>query len=192
MHEGRDESPDARPAGGLLPPPAGLSQVVLAELVGKTVSWIEKIESGRANLQMLPNIVRLAQVLDIAPAELLPDDIAEVDATTHGRSVPALRQRLMSYRFVNPAFLAQDTPPVTLPQLARAVGSVWSAYQASRFGYVVAEMCPLIQRSQVQILPQHTAPATLLPLHTAPATKAQRPSQCDWEGLWHLRNHARL
>ena len=59
----------------------GLSQSVLAELVGKTTSWIEKIESGRANLQMLPNIASLADVLDISPFELLPDDIVRSTRT---------------------------------------------------------------------------------------------------------------
>ena len=62
----------------------GMSQSVLAELVGKTTSWIEKIESGRANLQMLPSIASLAEVLDISPSELLPDDIVQVDANTRG------------------------------------------------------------------------------------------------------------
>lgn len=88
-----------------------MSQTVLAELVGKTTSWIEKIESGRANLQMLPNIAHLAEVLDISPFELLPDDIVQVDATTRGRSVPALRKQLLSYRFVNPRYLGTNRNP---------------------------------------------------------------------------------
>lgn len=122
----------------------GMSQTVLAELVGKTTSWIEKIESGRANLQMLPNISRLAQVLDIAPFELLPDDIVQVDATTHGRSVPALRQQLLSYRFVNPRYLDRDVNAMPLEDLSRSVANVWSAYQASRFGFVIAELHRLL------------------------------------------------
>lgn len=86
----------------------GMSQVVLAGLVGKTASWVEKTESGRANLQMLPNIAQLAEVLDISPFELLPDDIVQVDAATRGRSVPALRTQLLSYRFVNPRYLPTE------------------------------------------------------------------------------------
>lgn len=122
----------------------GMSQSVLAGLVGKTVSWVEKIESGRANLQVLPSIARLAQVLDIAPTELLPDDIVQVDASTRGRSVPALRQQLLGYRFVSPRYL--DAPVVTMdvPTLGEAVNNVWSAYQASRFGYVIAELHRLL------------------------------------------------
>ncbi len=122
----------------------GMSQTVLAELVGKTTSWIEKIESGRANLQMLPNIAHLAEVLDISPFELLPDDIVQVDATTRGRSVPALRKQLLSYRFVNPRYLGIEPEPVSSADLTRAVANIWDAYQASRFGLVIAELHRLL------------------------------------------------
>ena len=122
----------------------GLSQTVLAGLVGKTTSWIEKIESGRANLQMLPNIAHLAEVLDISPFELLPDDIVQVDAATRGRSVPALRKQLLSYRFVNPRYLDNDAAPLTVADLTQAVSNIWDAYQASRFGFVIAELHRLL------------------------------------------------
>jgi hypothetical protein len=112
--------------------------------VGKTTSWIEKIESGRANLQVLPNIAHLAEVLDISPFELLPDDIVQVDAATRGRSVPALRKQLLSYRFVNPRYLDNDVAPLALPDLAAAVAHTWDAYQASRFGFVIAELHRLL------------------------------------------------
>lgn len=122
----------------------GLSQTVLADLVGKTTSWVEKIESGRANLQMLPNIARVAEVLDISPLELMPDDILRVDPATRGRSLPALREQLLSYRFVNPRYLSTQVAPPALPDLTRAVAAAWSGYQASRFGYVVAELHRLL------------------------------------------------
>ena len=122
----------------------GLTHEVVAELVGKTTSWIEKIESGRANLQMLPNIASLADVLDISPFELLPDDIVQVDGNTRGRSVPALRKQLLSYRFVNPRYLEDQAEPISLPDLTAAVANVWAGYQASRFGFVIAELHRLL------------------------------------------------
>jgi len=122
----------------------GISQVVLAGLVGKTVSWVEKIEAGRASLQMLPNIAQLAEVLDISPVELLPDDIVQVDATTRGQSVPALRKQLLSYRFVNPRYLSTEAQPLDVSTLAQLVAAAWAAYQASRFGFVIAELHRLL------------------------------------------------
>lgn len=122
----------------------GMSQVVLAGLVGKTVSWVEKIEAGRASLQMLPNIAQLADVLDIAAVELLPDDIVQVDPTTRGQSVPALRKQLLSYRFVNPRYLPTEAQPLQVSTLEQAVAGAWAGYQSSRFGFVIAELHRLL------------------------------------------------
>jgi transcriptional regulator with XRE-family HTH domain len=121
----------------------GMSQVVLAGLVGKTVSWVEKIEAGRASLQMLPNIAQLAEVLDISPVELLPDEIVQVDADTRGQSVPSLR-KLLSYRFVNPRYLSTEAQPLNVVTLAQAVAGAWVGYQASRFGFAIAELHRLL------------------------------------------------
>ncbi|WNB86685.1 hypothetical protein [Cellulomonas sp. ATA003] len=81
-------------------------------------------------MQVLPNIAHLAEVLDISPFELLPDDIVQVNAATRGRSVPALRKQLLSYRFVNPRYLDDDVAPLPLPELKAAVAETWDAYQA--------------------------------------------------------------
>ena len=70
-------------------------------------------------------------MLDISPFELLPDDIVQVDATTRGRSVPALRKQLLSYRFVNPRYLEDQAEALSVTDLTRAVANVWEAYQAS-------------------------------------------------------------
>lgn len=118
----------------------GISQAVLADLVGKTTSWVEKIEAGRMPLDVLSNIAALARALDISVYELLPDDIADVDAVTRGRSVPALRELVLSYRFVNPRLSGAQAAPVELPALKAIVADIWQAYQAARFGYVVARL----------------------------------------------------
>jgi transcriptional regulator with XRE-family HTH domain len=118
----------------------GMTQEVLAGLVGKTVSWIEKIEAGRMPLDVLSNITALAHALDISAMDLMPDDIAPVDKGFRGQSVPALRNVVLSYRFVNPRFAASPAAPTDLPHLRDLVSSVWSAYQSGRFALVVAEL----------------------------------------------------
>lgn len=118
----------------------GLSQEVLAGLVGRTPSWMEKIESGRMPLDVLSNIAALAKALDISVVELLPDDILEVDPTTRGHSVPALRDLVLSYRFVNPRFSAPNPATVDIATLKASVADIWTAYQGSRFSYVVAQL----------------------------------------------------
>lgn len=120
----------------------GLTQQTLAELVGHTLSWIEKIEHGRAPLDRLSVIRELARALDVSVHDLLPDDVAPVEANGHGRSVPALRALVLSYRAVNPRFAAStsDVRPVPVPQLEAITDDVWRAYQDSRFGYVVMRL----------------------------------------------------
>jgi transcriptional regulator with XRE-family HTH domain len=120
----------------------GLSQVTLAHLVGRTESWIEKIENGRAALDRVSVISQLAKALDVSLHDLLPDDVGDVDEQTRGQSVPALRELILSYRAVNPRFAAKDRDirPVSDLMLRQQVADVWTAYQDSRFGYVIMRL----------------------------------------------------
>lgn len=120
----------------------GLTQVALSGLVGRTESWIEKIENGRAPLDRVPVIRDLARALDVSLHDLLPDDVAEVTGDNRGHSVPALRDLVLSYRAVNPRFAAADADlePVDIPSLRRTVHDIWSAYQDSRFAYAVMQL----------------------------------------------------
>jgi transcriptional regulator with XRE-family HTH domain len=120
----------------------GLSQVTLAELVGRTESWVEKIENGRAALDRVSVISQLAKMLDVSLHDLLPDDVVDVEDETRGQSVPALRELILSYRAVNPRFAAKDrgVAPVDAATLRQLVDDTWTAYQDSRFGYVIMRL----------------------------------------------------
>lgn len=120
----------------------GLSQVALAQLVGRTESWAEKIETGRAALDRISVVSQLAKVLDVSLHDLLPDDISETDSQTRGHSVPALRELILSYRAVNPRFAIKDgsVSPVPLITLRQYVDDTWTAYQDARFGYVIMRL----------------------------------------------------
>jgi len=120
----------------------GLSQVTLADLVGRTESWVEKIENGRAALDRVSVISQLAKALDVSLHDLLPDDVADVEDQTRGKSVPTLRELILSYRAVNPRFAAKDrsVAPVDAVRLRQLVDDTWTAYQDSRFGYVIMRL----------------------------------------------------
>jgi len=125
----------------------GLSQQILADRTGRSLSWVEKIESGRMALAAYAAVDALALALDVSRGDLMPDDVADVDRQSHGRSVPALRKLVMSYRFVNPRFYEEDVAPLALPALKAAVADLWSAYQESRYPYVVAQMHRTLPRA---------------------------------------------
>jgi|SRR4051794_24190164 ribosome-binding protein aMBF1 (putative translation factor) len=58
----------------------GLSQEVLAGLVGRTTDWLSKVENGRAALDRLSVITMLAEALDVSLGDLLGEP-----SLTHGR-----------------------------------------------------------------------------------------------------------
>jgi len=113
----------------------GLSQEVLAGLVGRTTDWLSKVENGRIDLDRLSVIKSLADALDLALGDLVAEPtLLDWTADVSGSTVPALREALMDYRHMSP-FLAKpsEEPPPDLAILRSEVGSAWSAYQDSRY-----------------------------------------------------------
>lgn len=128
----------------------GMSQEVLAGMVGRTIDWLSKIENNRIELDRLSVIKSLADVLDISLGDLLAEP-SLVDWTPDGgrRTVPALRDALMDYRQITlfgPRLSDIEVPPIG--DLKNDVAALWSAYQDSRFGYVTARLPGLLGRAQ--------------------------------------------
>jgi transcriptional regulator with XRE-family HTH domain len=118
----------------------GLTQVALAGLVGRTSSWLEKVESGRAQLDRISVLRELAGALGVSLHDLLSSESAL--AAKARPDVPALRDLVLSYRAVNPRFaLAErDIATPSNDELRAMVDDVWSAYQDSQFGYAVMRL----------------------------------------------------
>lgn len=121
----------------------GMSQEVLASLVGRTADWLGRVENGKIPLDRISVVASMAEQLDVSLKDLLPDDVASVDTDTRGRSVPQLRAAVASYRTLTPLF-DFGTTNHDLAQLKADIADVWDAYQASRFGYVVARIVDLL------------------------------------------------
>jgi transcriptional regulator with XRE-family HTH domain len=118
----------------------GMSQEVLAGLIGRTEDWLQRAEHNRIQLDRLSVIRSLAYVLDVSIGDLIGEPmLLDWTADSRTQTVPALRAVPMDYGQLSP-LLASDTDsePPELDQLARLVGDVFDAYQHSRFGYVTA------------------------------------------------------
>ncbi|MFZ3596915.1 helix-turn-helix domain-containing protein [Streptomyces sp. BH104] len=123
----------------------GISQDVLAGLVGRTADWLGKAENNRIELDRLSVIRSLAHALDVSIGDLIGEPtLLEWSADSGRRTVPALREALMDYRQLTPLLgVPADGEPPSLAALRSDVGEVWDAYQASQYGFATRQL-PLI------------------------------------------------
>ncbi|MCT2279608.1 helix-turn-helix domain-containing protein [Micromonospora chalcea] len=127
----------------------GLSQEVLAGLIGRTADWLGKVENNRIELDRLSVIKSLAEVLDVSLGDLLGEPVLlDWTADTGTETVPALRAALMNYRAIAPFGGTPHGAPPTVAVLRKDVGALWDAYQDSRFGYVTGQLPDLLHRAQ--------------------------------------------
>ncbi|MFD5423742.1 helix-turn-helix domain-containing protein [Streptomyces sp. NPDC127069] len=123
----------------------GLSQEVLAGLVGRTTDWLSKAENNRIELDRLSVITSLARALDVTLGDLLAEPtLLEWSADSDHRTVTALREALMDYKQLTPLLgCASDDEPLPLQGLRTDVAEVLDAYQASRYGFATRRL-PLV------------------------------------------------
>ncbi|MEO7195343.1 MAG: helix-turn-helix domain-containing protein [Pseudonocardiaceae bacterium] len=122
----------------------GMSQEVLAGLIGRTADWLRKVEHNRLSLDRLSVIRRLAYALDVALGDLIGDPtLMEWTEESGQRTVPALRAALMGYRQFLPHG-AQPDEPVRIDGLEREIASEWDGYQRSRYSWLTRRLPLLI------------------------------------------------
>ncbi|MFE0764572.1 helix-turn-helix domain-containing protein [Streptomyces smyrnaeus] len=123
----------------------GLSQEVLAGLVGRTTDWLSKAENDRIELDRLSVITSLAKALDVSLGDLLAEPTLLEWSNDNGRrTVPALREALMDYKQLTPLLGSpSDDEPPALDDLQANVKEVLDAYQSSRYGFATRRL-PLV------------------------------------------------
>ncbi|MBA0126211.1 helix-turn-helix domain-containing protein [Haloechinothrix sp. YIM 98757] len=123
----------------------GLSQRVLADLIGRTEDWLNKVENNRIQLDRLSVINVIGRELDVTLGDLLAEpSLVEWSPETGRKTVPALRDALLTYRQLIPG-RSDDRELQSPDALLTRVSAVWDAYQASRFGFMTALLSGLIE-----------------------------------------------
>ena len=122
----------------------GMSQEVLAGLIGRTADWLRKVEHNRISLDRLSVIRRVASALDVSLGDLIgePTPMVWTEESGH-RTVPALRVALIGHR----QFLlhgVESDEPVGLDRLQQDVASGWESYQYSRYSRLNRRLPTLI------------------------------------------------
>jgi transcriptional regulator with XRE-family HTH domain len=131
----------------------GMSQEVLAGRVDRTVDWLSKVENNRIDLDRLSVIKSLADVLDVALADLVAEpSLMQWTSDSGMRTVPALRAALMDYRKVTPfGASASGVEPPSVADLQHELSTLWEAYQAARFGYVTGRLPSLLAHAEAAV-----------------------------------------
>ncbi|MFG1849241.1 helix-turn-helix domain-containing protein [Micromonospora carbonacea] len=123
-----------------------LSQQMLADRLGKSKSWVDKVERGVRALDKVSTLHDLAAVLRIDAAVLLGRDVRPAGATERAEGVERIRAALSAYEItLGPA---ARRPALPADRLARQVGHGWITYQHARYPQLVDLLPALLADAQ--------------------------------------------
>ncbi|GAA1586092.1 helix-turn-helix transcriptional regulator [Kribbella karoonensis] len=127
----------------------GLTQAVLASLVGRSEDWLSKIERGEREIRRLDVLAELASALRVSLGDLLGQPVLLEDDHQHD-DVPAIRDALMEPRRLSRVlFAGQETGrPPDFRQIASLTEGAWNHYQEGRIGRTVEMLPGLIRAAQ--------------------------------------------
>ncbi|MFC8845517.1 MULTISPECIES: helix-turn-helix domain-containing protein [unclassified Micromonospora] len=102
----------------------GMSQQVFADRIGRSKSWVDKVERGVRTLDRLSVIETVATALGVAPNVLLTDKTRREPATDISAAVERVRAVLARH---DPPDPGSDTP--SLRQLDDQAAYAWASYR---------------------------------------------------------------
>ncbi|GIJ25202.1 transcriptional regulator [Micromonospora qiuiae] len=104
----------------------GMSQQAFADRLGKSKSWVDKVERGVRKLDRYSVIREIADVLRLDPAILLGPRQPSPTTTPDPEGIDVVRAALASYHH-------RPTRTVTADQARRQVAHAWMSYQHARY-----------------------------------------------------------
>ena len=112
----------------------GLSQAVLADLVGRSESWLSQVERGKRGVDSHSVLVRLAEILRVDIEELTGSaDRDETGRRAHP-AAPLIERAMMGYGAPGPVDGGEEPGrEVSLDFLRAQARSAYQAYQATRY-----------------------------------------------------------
>ncbi|MFI2667498.1 helix-turn-helix domain-containing protein [Micromonospora carbonacea] len=117
-----------------------LSQQVFADRLGKSKSWVDKVERGVRALDRVSTLREVAAVLRIDAAVLLGRDVQPTEVTERAAGVELIRAALSRYE-VPLGRSAGNRLVLPAGQVARQVTHAWISFQHARYPQV-AELLP--------------------------------------------------
>ncbi|MEV7013792.1 helix-turn-helix transcriptional regulator [Streptosporangium sp. NPDC051022] len=121
----------------------GLSQAVLAGLIGRSESWLSQVERGQRSVDSHSVITALCEILDISAKDLVS---AKTDVMTRYAAASAIRHAMMDYDGLSYLIDPRRTEgsPESLIWLRHEIRRVNRLYQATRYDEVGGRLPGLI------------------------------------------------
>jgi transcriptional regulator with XRE-family HTH domain len=127
-----------------------MSQQVFADRLGKSKSWVDKVERGVRRLDKFSVVYEIADVLQLDVQLLLgreperrPDSVNCIDEV----EVEEIRTALERYDQISAFFYAPPEPP-PLQELRKAVCHTWQSFQHAKYGMVARALPRLLRDAQ--------------------------------------------
>ncbi|MGO9780035.1 MAG: helix-turn-helix domain-containing protein [Streptosporangiaceae bacterium] len=111
----------------------GLSQAVLAGLVGRSESWLSQVERGKRGIDSHSVLTRLAEILRVDVAEITGPDPGSTHAEHTHPAAPLIEQAMLGYGAPGEAASRQPRRHIQLSHLRAQARTAYQAYQATRY-----------------------------------------------------------
>jgi transcriptional regulator with XRE-family HTH domain len=127
-----------------------MSQQVFADRLGKSKSWVDKVERGVRRLDKFSVVYEIADVLQVdvqlllgKDAERRPGSVNCIDQV----EVEEIRAALERYDQIGAFFTGQPDPP-PVDELRKAVDHAWLTFQHAKYGVLARTLPRLLRQAQ--------------------------------------------
>ncbi len=127
-----------------------MSQQVFADRLGKSKSWVDKVERGVRRLDKFSVVYEIADVLQVDVQLLLGKESERRSDGFNGIDhieVEEIRSALERYDQISVFFNAPPEPP-SLEQMRKAVNHAWQTYQHAKCGLLARALPKLLRDAQ--------------------------------------------
>ena len=129
-----------------------MSQQVFADRLGKSKSWVDKVERGVRRLDKFSTIAEIAKVLQVDVSVLTdggPEQERRVATAQGGRRVDVAEIRAALERYDKISTLYVPGPSaLPLSELRKAVDHAWMAFQHANYAGLAKVLPKLIREAQ--------------------------------------------
>jgi transcriptional regulator with XRE-family HTH domain len=127
-----------------------MSQQVFADRLGKSKSWVDKVERGVRRLDKFSVVYDIADVLQVDVQLLLGKDVERRPESVNcidQVEVEEIRAALERYDQMSAFFQATPVSP-PLPEMRKAVSHAWLTYQHAKYGVLARALPKLLRDAQ--------------------------------------------